>query len=148
MIDTLRFDPEKYQIKKLQIENETIEYRQYRDILYCANPLDDIQKMNLFVPEDYYEGRTINGYDLHSAPILLPNTVGGYMPGPCDEPGMNIRVGKPNYIFQALKQFDVLQYFPHFISFTLNTYYIFLPFKYISYPHLQVITTPSPSFLP
>lgn len=60
--------------------------------------------MNLFVPESYYEGTSINGYDLLSAPVFMPNTVGGYMPGPADEPGANpFLQGKPNTIFRALQ---------------------------------------------
>lgn len=31
----------------------------------------------------------MNGCDLLSAPVFMPNTVGGYMPGPADEPGTN-----------------------------------------------------------
>lgn len=54
--------------------------------------------MNLFVPESYYEGTSINGYDLLSAPVFMPNTVGGYMPGPADEPGANPRFYRENRI--------------------------------------------------
>ena len=47
--------------------------------------------------------RPCNGYDLLSAPVFMPNTVGGYMPGPADEPGANpFLQGKPNTIFRAL----------------------------------------------
>lgn len=59
--------------------------------------------MNIFVPEAYYEGFVINGYSLNTAPVFMPNTVGGYMPGELDEPGYN-KFGpkKPNSIFRAL----------------------------------------------
>ena len=60
--------------------------------------------MNLFVPECYYEGASLHGYDLGSAPVFMPNTVGGYMPGPADEPGTNpFLQGRPNTIFRALQ---------------------------------------------
>lgn len=39
---------------------------------------------------------------MHTAPIFMPNTVGGYMPGPADEPGKDFK-GRINSIFRALK---------------------------------------------
>ena len=38
--------------------------------------------LNIYVPEEYYNGKTLNGYSLNTAPIFAPNTVGGYMEGP------------------------------------------------------------------
>jgi hypothetical protein len=70
--------------------------------VYCANPVDPIQRLNVFVPEAYCQGKTINGYSLKSAPIFMPNTVGGYMPGPADYPGRDFK-GRVNMIFQALE---------------------------------------------
>lgn len=64
-------------------------YRVFENIEYCQNPVDDIQKLNIFVPEAYYHGKTINGYTKESAPVFMPNTVGGYLPGPADHPGLN-----------------------------------------------------------
>lgn len=58
--------------------------------------------MNLFVPEVYYTGAAINGYTLNTAPIFMPNTVGGYMPGPADVPGLSYR-GNVNSVFRALE---------------------------------------------
>ena len=59
--------------------------------------------MNLFVPESYYEGTSINGYDLLSAPVFMPNTVGGYMPGSGGRAGERIRfTGKTEYDFPCL----------------------------------------------
>ena len=43
----------------------------------------------------------IGGYTKLTAPIFVPNTVGGYLPGPAEEPGLNIRTGMPNSIFAA-----------------------------------------------
>lgn len=77
-------------------------YRVFENIEYCQNPVDDIQKLNIFVPEAYYHGKTINGYTKESAPVFMPNTVGGYLPGPADYPGLN-RYGMDNAIVQALR---------------------------------------------
>lgn len=96
------FDIKKFQCKQTCIGSETIRYRAYLNLSYCKAPKDSIQKMNLYVPEDFFEGKIIHGYDLKTAPIIMPNTVGGYMPGPSGEPGPD-NVGKPNFVFAALQ---------------------------------------------
>lgn len=97
----LNFNIQNYKVEKCCIDGNSITFRAYREISYCDKPVDDIQKMNIFVPEIYYEGQTINGYSLKTAPIFMPNTVGGYMPGPADEPGKDFK-GRINSIFRAL----------------------------------------------
>ncbi|KAI7255336.1 hypothetical protein KC345_g11153, partial [Hortaea werneckii] len=37
--------------------------------------------MNVYVPEAYFQGKTVGGYTADTAPIFFPNSVGGYMPG-------------------------------------------------------------------
>ena len=54
------------------------------------------------MPEAYYQGKTINGYDLKTAPVFAPNTVGGYMEGPAMEVGIDPFNHKPNTAFEAL----------------------------------------------
>lgn len=97
----LRFDPAAYTVKSCTLAGITVQYRAFEGIVYCANPLDPIQRLNLYVPEDYYAGARHNGYTLRTAPIFLPNTVGGYLPGPADSPGLD-RFGHPNAVFCAL----------------------------------------------
>ncbi|MCD7843010.1 MAG: alpha/beta hydrolase [Clostridiales bacterium] len=101
MKDALRFDPTNYQVKTCTLGGRSVTYRAFEGLDYCAAPLDPIQKLNLFVPEVYYDGAVFNGYTLHTAPIFAPNTVGGYMPGPADEPGLGHR-GNINAVFEAL----------------------------------------------
>lgn len=102
MEDILQFNSDSYEIKKCELDGHSIIYRAFEGIIYCANPADPIQKLNLFVPELYYQGEMLNGYTLSSAPIFIPNTVGGYMPGSADEPGRDFK-GKINSAFWALK---------------------------------------------
>ncbi|MDE5932145.1 MAG: alpha/beta hydrolase [Lachnospiraceae bacterium] len=102
MNDTLRFNSDCYEVKKCELDGCSIIYRAFEGIDYCENPADPIQKMNLFVPEVYYQGGTLHGYTLSSAPIFIPNTVGGYMPGPAAEPGRD-RKGRINSAFRALE---------------------------------------------
>lgn len=98
----LIFDTENYEVKTCEMEGRKIRYRAFEGIEYCESPADPIQKLNIFVPEAYYHQESQNGYSLHTAPIFMPNTVGGYMPGPADIPGRDFK-GAPNAIFAALE---------------------------------------------
>jgi hypothetical protein len=101
MEDLLQFNADNYEVKECERDGIIVTYRAFTDITYCANPVSDVQKLNLFVPEKYYHGAEINGYSLKSAPIFIPNTVGGYMEGRLDEPGVDF-LGRTNTIFKAL----------------------------------------------
>lgn len=98
----LTFDPEKYEIKTCELGNRSITYRAFEHIVYCANPASKIQTLNIYVPEEYYNGKTINGYSLNTAPIFAPNTIGGYMEGSAMEVGSDQFNHKPNSAFEAL----------------------------------------------
>jgi len=99
----LIFDPEKYEVKTITLDTETLTYRVYADLPYASIPADEtMQKLSVYVPEVFYEGKSVNGYDLHSAPIFMPNTVGGYMPGPQEAPGYDFK-GRINAAFRALQ---------------------------------------------
>jgi hypothetical protein len=102
MNDKLRFDDKKYEVKTLELNGETITYRAFEKIDYCENPVAEVQKLNIFVPECFYQGEEINGYQLKNAPVFVPNTVGGYMEGPIDQPGRDFK-GKINTAFRALQ---------------------------------------------
>ncbi len=101
-MDDLLFDPKNYIVKECVLAGKQLTYCAFEGISYCAKPVDDIQKMNLFVPEAFYHGETVGMYTLKTAPIFILNSVGGYMPGFAGEPGMNERLGRPNAIFEAL----------------------------------------------
>ncbi len=80
----------------------TVEYREFTGLSYVTEPVEpQYQTMNLFVPEAYYRGESIRGYTAQTAPIFLPNTVGGYMPGEADRPGLDF-FGRVNAAFYAL----------------------------------------------
>lgn len=87
MSNKLKFNENNYTIETLEMEGKTLVYRAFEDILYIENPVDEkIQKLSIFVPEEFYQGKSINGYNIDNAPIFLPNTIGGYMPGPVERP--------------------------------------------------------------
>jgi len=99
----MKFDETVYEVKTLEMDGLTVTYREFRHIPYVSNPVDEIQKLSVYVPEGYYHGETINGYRSDSAPVFLPNSVGGYMPGPEQEPGKDF-IGRTNSLFYALRQ--------------------------------------------
>lgn len=101
----MKFDRNQYVTEELALPEGTIRFRAFRNIPYVERPVNpEFQQMNLFVPEAYYEGASINGYDLNTAPVFMPNTVGGYMPGSLGEPGYTTWGKKrPNAIFRALQ---------------------------------------------
>ncbi len=101
-MSNLKFNPDKYEIKTCELDGQKITYRAYEEIEYCENPVDEVQKLNIFVPEEFYEKDEVNGYTLKTVPIFMPNSVGGYMAGPASEPGKNF-LGIINAEFEALK---------------------------------------------
>lgn len=42
-------------------------YRAFEHIVYCANPASKIQTLNIYVPEEYYRGKTIKDISLNTA---------------------------------------------------------------------------------
>ena len=77
----LTFDSKKYQTKTLTFEGKSFEVRAYENIVYVSHPVDTTyQKINIYIPEAYFQGKSINGYTAKTAPIFYPNKVGGYMP--------------------------------------------------------------------
>ena len=96
------FDENKYTIETLKIDGKTLVYRAFENIPYVMHPADEkMQRLSIFAPEAYYEGKTIGSFNRENAPIFMPNSVGGYMPGPQERPGKNLR-GKTNASFYAL----------------------------------------------
>jgi len=78
----LKFNPDKYISKEIEINGQKIKYRAYENIIYIKNPIDkDYQNMNIYIPEEYFNNLSIGSYNSNNAPIFFPNTVGGYMPG-------------------------------------------------------------------
>lgn len=102
MKKTLEFDTENYTVETLEMDGKKLVYRAFEHIPYVLNPVnEEMQRLSIFVPEIFYEGKSIGQYHLKNAPIFLPNTVGGYMPGPVERPGKNVH-GETNAAFYAL----------------------------------------------
>lgn len=85
---SLDFAPEKYETKTAAVNGATIHYRAYEGIPYVNKPVEpEYQQINIYIPEAYYSGGSINGYTAATAPIFLPNQIGGYMPAKPGVPG-------------------------------------------------------------
>ena len=90
---SLAFDPSSYTDETLVVNGKPVAFRAYRNIPYAALPKDAArQRMSIFIPAAYLTGGTINGYTAKTAPIFLPNGVGGYMPGEIQEPSERSRM--------------------------------------------------------
>ena len=100
---SLAFDAKNYESMSTTVDNKEIKYRAFEYIPYVANPIDiDQQYMNIYVPEEYFNNSTINGYNTQTAPIFMPNAVGGYMPSQAMTP--KVENGKPNSVLYALSR--------------------------------------------
>ena len=100
---SLAFDAKNYESMSTTVDNKEIKYRAFEYIPYVANPIDiDQQYMNIYVPEEYFNNGTVNGYNTQTAPIFMPNSVGGYMPSQAMTP--KVENGKPNSVLYALSR--------------------------------------------
>ena len=79
--ESIKFNPDNYESKTLELDWEEIKVRAYEGIVYVTNPVElDRQILNIYVPESYYDWEEINGFTIDTAPIFFPNKVGWYMP--------------------------------------------------------------------
>ena len=85
---SLDFDASKnYTEESKTVNGQVVKYRAYRNIVYVAHPKNKAaQSMNIFIPAAYFDNGKINDYTKKTAPIFMPNGVGGYMPGEAGEP--------------------------------------------------------------
>ena len=100
---TLTFDINNYESMTGTVDNKEIKYRAFEYIPYVSNPIDiDQQYINIYIPEEYFNNGTVNGYNTQTAPIFMPNNVGGYMPSQPMAP--KVENNKPNSALYALSR--------------------------------------------
>ena len=102
----LKLNTKDYTKTSMQVDGQTVAFRVYADRVYVSRPIDAAyEKMTIYVPEAYFTGKSIQGYTAKTAPIFLPNGVGGYMPGEVLQPGADIRHGfEANAVLTALSK--------------------------------------------
>ncbi|MBQ7704415.1 MAG: alpha/beta hydrolase [Selenomonadaceae bacterium] len=89
----LNFDASKGVEKVLTYEGREIKFIAYENIVYVSKPKNvAAQSLSIYIPAEYLSGGTINGYTAKTAPIFMPNGVGGYMPGEIKPPTENDRM--------------------------------------------------------
>lgn len=78
---SLDFDANTYTLQTFTFNGKEYQVRAFENIVYVANPVDTAyQKINIYVPEEYFHGERVGKYTRDTAPIFYPNGVGGYMP--------------------------------------------------------------------
>lgn len=93
----LEFDDQKYEVREADFDGKHLVYRAFENLPYAETPADEkMERLSIYAPEELFKGA-----DIHSAPIFMPNTVGGYMPGPQEAPGLDF-MGRVNATFHAL----------------------------------------------
>lgn len=102
----LNFDEAIGTEKTLNCDGREIKFIAYENIVYVRNPVSaDSQCLSIYVPAEYFSGGTINGYTAKTAPIFMPNGVGGYMPGEIQAPAEKTRFSdSPNASLVALSR--------------------------------------------
>ncbi|MBQ8918943.1 MAG: hypothetical protein IJ056_02390 [Acidaminococcaceae bacterium] len=97
------FDPEDYTAKTMNANGEPVSFRAYEHLVYTKKPYEpEYQMLSVYIPEGYFKGESINGFTAETAPIFMPNGVGGYMPGTIIEPQEDSRHGGANSALYAL----------------------------------------------
>lgn len=92
----LQFNDKNYRLLETSFNGQTLKFRAFEKIVYVKKPVEvDYQTLNFYVPEAYFEQGEINGFTAQTAPIFLPNDVGGYMPA---------RAGTPQLAEQAVEK--------------------------------------------
>lgn len=102
---SLEFDPSKYSVVSLMAGDQAVTARAYENVVYVSNPVDlEHQSVNIYIPEAYYEGRSIGGFTARTAPIFFPNAISQYLPAIPLKPRISKRTGSPNASLVALSK--------------------------------------------
>lgn len=102
--NSLAFNPAAGVARTATVSGRSFSYLAWEGIVYVAKPVDSTwQRMNIYIPVEYTRGQPLNGWTAATAPIFLPNQVGGYMPGKPGPPGQGME-GGDNAILVALSR--------------------------------------------
>ena len=100
---SIDFDPKDFVKRTLNANGETVTFRAYEHLVYVRKPYDpESQMLSVYIPEAFLKGGTVNGFTAETAPIFMPNGVGGYLPGKIEEPKEESRQGGANAALYAL----------------------------------------------
>ncbi len=92
---SLDFSKQTYTLQSAEVNGQLVSYRAYEGIVYVRHPVEPkYQTINIYIPEAYFHGQTIDKWTAQTAPIFFPNQIGGYMPSEAGKPGAR-RFGPP-----------------------------------------------------
>lgn len=92
----LDFSKQKYTEQSIEVNGQAVKFRAYEGVVYVRNPVDTrYEIINIYVPEAYYNGGEIDGFNAETAPIFLHNQIGGYMPAEPGKPALEGKRGEP-----------------------------------------------------
>ncbi|MEX1057331.1 MAG: subtype B tannase [Natronospirillum sp.] len=93
VLSELDFDVNVYTQGNVEVNGQTIAIRSFEGLYYVENPKSitvqhenyepnstDYHKVNIYIPEAYFQGQSIAGYSADTAPIHLHVGVGGWHP--------------------------------------------------------------------
>lgn len=100
----LQFDITRGVKEVVAVNGHELHYRAFNNIAYVASPVAPAyQQLNVYIPEAYFQQKSVGKYDASNAPIFLPNHVGGYMPALAKAPGFS-RDKQPDAMLEALSR--------------------------------------------
>lgn len=100
---SITFDPAQYTVQTMNADGTDVSFRAYEHLIYVKKPYHtENQRLNLYIPEAYFHGGFVNGFTAATAPIFMPNSVGGYLPGEITEPAEDSRHEGANAVLYAL----------------------------------------------
>ena len=88
---SLEFEAGRYAAKRISANGQSIAVRAYEGLPVVRRPVEaSCQALNLYIPEAYFRGESVGRYTASTAPIFLPNQIGGYMPAPPGQPDRSL----------------------------------------------------------
>lgn len=98
----LNINLDRYSPLQIRVGERELAVRAYEGLSVVRQPSEPAyQAINVYIPEAYFQGESIGPYNARTAPIFLPNQVGGYMPALPGQPGMTM--GPPPQPGQAAR---------------------------------------------
>lgn len=88
--------------RSMSVHGVEAKYLAYEGLPYVAKPTEpDYQQLNIYIPKAYITNQAQGRFQANTAPIFLPNHVGGYMPALPKQPGVG-RDQQPDAMSVAL----------------------------------------------
>lgn len=99
---SLTFDMTKGSERTMTVHGVEVRYVAFEGLAYVSKPTEpEYQQLNIYIPKAYLANQTQGQYQADTAPIFLPNHVGGYMPALPKAPGVG-RDQQPDAMSVAL----------------------------------------------